>query len=365
MKDQAAQRELFGDININFPSKIKHDARTSTWQVIGKVHDSSRTLKTNFTFFRWEETIKSLWINNIYEAAFNTLLMIRLYFVNLLFLRFWAADSRCWMISILPLFLFVAALLSGVSLIYTEIYLYKSLHPNITAWLGSSALCALLLVGVCKLWIFLGKNFGFFWLMQIYNFSALWMNGKLLQLDENLVSYTEAILKDARENPDEDIVLLAHSVGTMLAVRVAFQLLDHPESPFNDKRKLRFVSLGHCIPLASAQKSATRNYHHALGVLSKSRNIEWLDFSSPKDRASFPLIHPLHLKPQNPASGLWPRMFSPRFHRIFSAQKYQSMRWNWYAIHFLYFISPSSLEKEGYDFYKMLFCPPTEPLNLP
>ena len=111
------------------------------------------------------------------------------------------------------------------------------------------------------------------------------------------------------------------------------------------------LTLGHCIPLVSFQKSADF-FRNDLASLHKAQ-IVWIDFTSPIDGACFPLVDFMSIAglAQNP----YPKYLSTRFHKLYTQKSYKKIRYDWYKAHFLYLYANEILGV--YDFYNLIGGP--------
>lgn len=190
------------------------------------------------------------------------------------------------------------------------------------------------------------------WLLRLVQFTRLQAYERVPGLDDRLAAFAARIREvaspdDGGDGDVDEILLVGHSVGATLALRVLAQLADLPRPP-------TFLSLGHCVPLLTALSPAAR-WREELGRVAASR-VEWLDVSAPIDWAAFPAVDPVRGAGLPPAPPGWhPRLVSPRFHQLFGPATYRGLKRNRFRVHLQYLMAT---ERPGpYDFFAITAGP--------
>ncbi len=236
----------------------------------------------------------------------------------------------------------VVYLLGGLySSIYSGIYFYG----NIGGFWGTltGILSAVMILLVLER---IGNNIGVFWLLRIYAFSVRLGNNEVDLLEDRINYFSNEIANRVKDSDDiDEILLVSHSVGTILAVSVLSRARHQFESV--NWNKFSMITLGECIPLVSFQPNA-KHYREELNYIASS-NLFWLDYTSPIDGACFPLHD--FIKSSGIEHDNYPNIYfrSPRFHKLFHKITYQKLRRDWYKTHFLYLMSTQFAGE--YDFF--------------
>ncbi len=148
-------------------------------------------------------------------------------------------------------------------------------------------------------------------------------------LDERLAQFAATITTALDEDWDE-VLLVTHSNGSILAVPVLAQVLAARggELPGN----FAFVSLGGCVQLLEFRRDAPQ-FRAQLATLARGR-LAWLDVGSLTDGAAIPLVDPWLGHAPCPPHDL--TQLSPRWFRYCDPATYKARRADKYATHFDY-----------------------------
>ena len=168
------------------------------------------------------------------------------------------------------------------------------------------------------------------WLLRFFVF-----NSELCRADghaaiDERVDLFAADIAGALASGDEEVLLVTHSNGSILAVPLMLRLAERLGGTLPDRFAL--VTLGHCIPLVACRSDAGwfREALRALGRLS----FRWIDIGSPPDGAAFYGVDPLLLVADQAATTV--TLLSPRFHLFYDPDTYHQGWLNKYEIHFDY-----------------------------
>jgi hypothetical protein len=198
----------------------------------------------------------------------------------------------------------------------------------------------------------LARKIAVFWLLRIYRFSADYIHSDHKKVDERLDRFADRIveaLKRAEAGEVDEVVLVSHSVGTILTIPL-LERIRKKLGPGAWERKFGVVTLGECIPTVSFHPGATA-YRRQMEAAAKGREFVWLDFTTPIDGACFPLLDFYATSGVELPSTDRPRYLSPRFHTLYPPREYKRLRKNRYATHFVYLISAP---KDGpYNYFRM------------
>lgn len=217
----------------------------------------------------------------------------------------------------------------------------------IIAGIGSWPWMAIGAVSAAVMWfgaIKLGEKIAVFWLLKIYGFTARWGKGCAPSLDARITAFTDHIAREIEADDAQEVMLVGHSIGGILAIPIAAQL-----SQRGLKNPLTLVTLGQSIPLVSFQREA-QSYRNDLTRVMNDSDILWIDYAAPADGACFPLME---VMPDGTSTS--PVRLNTRFVQLYEVAKYKRMRINPYKIHFLYL---SASDYAGaYDYFAMTAGP--------
>jgi len=306
------------------------------WEI--EVNDHGHNVHTTYNFLSWDDIVRKQWSSSLLEYYKDLLYCIKAYIFTGLVFSFAKASPKQMLAAFYP----VLYLLGSLAL---ALYLGKVVSDNLwgyVAFLVGSFVTLGVLIGLEKV----GNHLGVFWLLRIYAFSVRWGKGEVRSIEDRIDDFVQEIANALKDEDTDEILLVSHSVGTIVSVSVIARALE--KSDHWDK--FGMITLGECIPLVSFQPNA-HHYRQELIKLGAHKNLLWIDYTSAIDGACFPLYDfiPDHEKLSKKRS--LPLYLSPRFHTLFTTMTYKKLRRDWYTAHFLYLMST---QKSGeYDYYAM------------
>lgn len=167
--------------------------------------------------------------------------------------------------------------------------------------------------------------------------------------EAKLDALAERIVEVAEEAGDEQVVVLGHSIGSLMAAAaVSRALARHPGL----EARLALVTLGHCLA-PYARLGGDPGWARDLARLVASR-VRWIDVTSPADGASAGRWPPLRFSAHDAVARVTAR--SPRFHEALAPERLRRLRRDPRALHFQYL--RLSDRPEVYDVRQYLAGPP-------
>lgn len=325
-KEHSKKQSKINNLSIEISSRHKVHNHIYQWNLESKHH--SDTVHTTYNFLSWDDIIRKEWSSGILNYYKDLLFCIITYIFNGLVFKFAKSSPKQMLAAFYP----VVYLITGLYIsLYVGMYIFENLGGVFGSIAGSIS-------GVIILLILerIGNHIGVFWLLRIYAFSVR-LGNKEVDFMEDRIDYFSNEIANCVKNSDDidEILLISHSVGTILAVSVLSRAIQQVESI--NWNKFSMITLGECIPLVSFQPNA-QHYREELNHIA-SNNLFWLDYTSPIDGACFPLHN--FLKSSGIANSDYPNIYfrSPRFHKLFDKITYQKLRRDWYKTHFLYLMS--------------------------
>lgn len=319
-------------------SSPKDDDGMPFWEVC------TPTTQVRYYFLQWNDIVREHWSRSIMDALLDCLWMLRFYILTGFFVKFIKESFYQFITGAYPfLYILLSAVFALSSAFYGFLYLYEMGYG-----VAGGIVALLLILGLGKLAFYVGKKFAIFWIARICVFCSQWENYGQRVLQERIESFSHRVfsqLKANQETKHYELLLIAHSVGTILGVCVLAAVIKRCEKEGVDYSALKVLTLGECIPLVSFQKGFG-SFKRDLQFISK-RRIIWYDFTSIIDGACFPQMD--FFKKSGIQAEFTPKYLSARFHTLYQAKEYQSIKSNKYKAHFLYLFATQI--KGRYDFY--------------
>ncbi|EAK0811259.1 DUF829 domain-containing protein [Campylobacter lari] len=285
---------------------------------------------TTYTFLGWNDIVKKNWSEGIKDALSDCYSFFRIYTITGLFLKFGKESPHQLITGYYPFFYVL------LSLIFTLFCAFGSLLylQNFHIVLGILAFI-LSLVFLPKMLYKLGKKLAVFWIARICSFCANWEKNSQGELELRMDDFARVIFEKLKENANDknyELILSAHSVGTVLCINVLAKVLRKCEDENISFENLKVLTLGECIPLVSYQKRSFE-FRKDLEYLG-SKNLIWYDFTSIIDGACFAQVD--FIRTSGVKAQFSPKYLSAKFHTLYKNKDYKKIKKDKYKAHFLY-----------------------------
>ena len=289
---------------------------------------------TAYRFLAWDDIVRAHWPKGPLAVARGTLGAYRGFLAHLdrkLAMK-WPWGSRFTLFypgaTMVGVPLVVALVVAGVLALVVAFALPVGVPA---AWrvAGVAGLTLAITAGVT---VWLLHKMHSMWLLRFIIFNHLLAGRQTSsELDARLDTFADTIAAAIRAAPPgEEVLLVTHSNGSILAVPLMARLL----ARFGGTMPAHFalVTLGCCIPLLAAHRGA--GWFHLLLDEVGQGDFRWVDIGSPTDGACAPLVAPLQGRAIERPAGL--RQFSPRWFRYADPATYKARRADKYNTHFDY-----------------------------
>ncbi|EGK8048439.1 DUF829 domain-containing protein [Campylobacter lari] len=285
---------------------------------------------TTYTFLGWNDIVKKNWSEGIKDALNDCYSFFRIYTITGLFLKFGKESPHQLITGYYPFFYVL------LSLIFTLFCAFGSLLylQNFHIVLGILAFI-LSLVFLPKMLYKLGKKLAVFWIARICSFCANWEKNSQGELELRMDDFARVIFEKLKENVNDknyELILSAHSVGTVLCINVLAKVLRKCEKENVSFENLKVLTLGECIPLVSYQKRSFE-FRKDLEYLG-GKNLIWYDFTSIIDGACFAQVD--FIRTSGVKAQFNPKYLSAKFHTLYKNKDYKKIKKDKYKAHFLY-----------------------------
>lgn len=316
----------FPEIKISLINKEKN-----------KLEFSSTSVAIDYEILSWHKIVKCYWSDS-FMANFINIVII---FYESLFKGAYYRLSKISPKSILqkPFLSYVALIWFFMSILMLILLNDLSVSfSRLETFIGWSVFFAVNIF-IYKL---LGKA-NFFWVAKVMRFYVSYAQNESKLVKNKELEFKQKIIAALDSQKYDEVVLVSHSVGTILCLSVYADLVKEKKD-----LGLTVVTLGHCVTGVQVIDGA-KWYLDKLRVLS-TRNSLWIDVTSGKDAVAFHRLNPGYYSCSAPNAHL-PALF----HRIFDKTFYQNLKWNFYEIHFLYLCKPCYPLESEFNYQKLIF----------
>ncbi|EAJ0334688.1 DUF829 domain-containing protein [Campylobacter lari] len=291
-----------------------------------------QTLHTNttYTFLNWNDIVKKNWSEGIKDALSDCYSFFRIYTITGLFLKFGKESPHQLITGYYPFFYVLLSLIFTLFCAFGSLFYLQNFHIvlGILAFILS-------LVFLPKILYKLGKKLAVFWIARICSFCANWEKNSQGELELRMDDFARVIFEKLKENANDknyELILSAHSVGTVLCINVLAKVLRKCEDENISFENLKVLTLGECIPLVSYQKRSFE-FRKDLEYLG-SKNLIWYDFTSIIDGACFAQVD--FIRTSGVKAQFNPKYLSAKFHTLYKSKDYKKIKKDKYKAHFLY-----------------------------
>ncbi len=358
--ESALQSKVSG-LNFTVGKRRRVHKLATAWQV---THQGGET-ETEYEFLRWDDIIRGHWAKNEIQLLKSA---VPVYWVFLKANLVGRLLRIAWPSAVTvsyPIIAFLGLLLVGLALSVTAVALPVMLgHPWWIGLLPAVALAA----GTIALARWLDGRFRSYWLLRTYGLMQPWAYGQIPELDERIREFASYIAEKIRADDADEVLLVGHSVGTILTIPLVVELLRLiPELGIKGPA-FGLVSLGNCIPLVSLLPKSGK-LRDDLRTVATAPGVHWLDFSARRDGASVTQVDPLAVSGVARPDGIpvRPLQFPVTIFRMFPPDVYAVIKKDIFRIHFQYIMAAEL--STGYDFYAITagpapltgLYPPTNP----
>lgn len=308
---------------------------------------------TDYEFLRWDDIIRSRWPKNEWQLLKSAVptywVFLKANLVGRLLKIAWPSALTVSY----PIIAFLGLLILGLLLAVAV-----GILPTVLGWPWWIGIlpAAGILVGTIFLGRWLDDRFRSFWLLRVYGAMQPWAYGKIPELDERIREFAADMVGKIRASDADEVLLVGHSVGTILTVPLVTELLKLEPELGTKGQNFGLVSLGNCLPLVSLLPGS-KQLRADLKTIATAPGVRWVDFSSRRDGASVTQVDPLKVSGISRPKGIpvRPQQFPVRIVKMFPPAVYDVIKKDIFRIHFQYIMAGEILT--DYDFFAITAGP--------
>ncbi|MCW2457041.1 UNVERIFIED_ORG: hypothetical protein M2414_004802 [Rahnella aquatilis] len=341
---QSKLQTKVNELDIHVSRRQRRSSYSHFWQL------TTAHTQTNYSYLGWDDIVRNNWPRGWLAIFYDVFYFLWAYLATGRVIAFARISYKQLITGFYPIVYFLFGSAMSVLLAITIAHLL--LAVLISSWMYYFLYgCISSVVMLLSMWVikYFGDRLAVFWLMGIYVFSDKWSKNNIPNLEYRIVQFANEIIQAVQDHDNEEVVIIAHSVGTMLVVPTLAKVLNTlTGEKYFASRRVVLITLGECIPLMSLQPAA-RDFRVSLAQLGQDPRLFWLDYTAPTDGACFPLLDPIISCGLQRAANAGPQLLSPRFFTLYHAKHYKKLRKDWYTMHFLYLMATDKAGK--YDFF--------------
>ena len=349
-REESQKQSSHNGAQIGIGTRSKLNEIVSAWRV--DADWSGQQTHTDYQFMHWDDLVRTNWQRNAVRLWMSGLWPYLQLLTCGAWLRIWKIAKPVAISGAFPMVLFVLSVVAAS-----------------VAWLMAGAaffglgfgwLLSIIVGGISAavtMWggLLLSEKLGGQWLLRTFLFVYEWGRGNHPQLEQRFKSFVQHIIDEQTTNPVDEVLLVGHSIGTMVAVEVASRLSSEFGSN-NQDGAIRLLTLGQCIPVLSFIPQA-KAFREALASMTKMGAIPWTDVTIPPDPLCFYNLDPVKVSGVNAPPSYATQLAIARVFRMFKKETYATLRWNKLRLHFQYLMA--SELPANYDYFLMTAGPHT------
>lgn len=300
----------------------------SRWQVAWRASaEAPESVHTEHVFMSWDDLIRANWSRSPWALLREFVQTYAAIVRDVGPSRVKQMYDNAYLTGILP-----AAYLLGTLLIGLLLGLAMSLGVGAWGWLAAPAV-------VAGLWVY-GARKGLFWLLRIFNFIIRMGRGPLPGLQARTAEWVNDIVQRQQQDPVDEVLLVGHSVGTLVMVDTVDQLLRDPRwQALRQGRTTGVVTLGQCYPFVAMVPRA-QAFRAALQRICSAPGLLWWDVSARIDPLCFHNTHPLARSGVAHEGLPLPVLHNAKFFQMYEPANWARIRADKLQTHFLYLMTP-------------------------
>lgn len=310
------------------------------WQVQWQpsASDAESPAVTDHVFMSWDDIIRAHWSRNAWALILE---FVRTYWGILFHVslkRTRQLYKTAFLTGILPAVYLLSTVLLGLLLGAMGHWMAVTLAPTAHWWMVGGV-WVMAAGAVAAAWMY-GTRKGLFWLLRIFHFIILMGRGPIAGLEQRTRDWVDQIVKAQQTDPVDEVVLVGHSVGTLVMVdAVAALVNDARWQQMQNGRKTLVLTLGQCYPFVAMVPRA-QAFRESLRRLSFDNRLFWVDVTSRIDPLCFYNAHPLVKTGVPHANAPNPLLYPAKFFQMYEDMHWQQLKKDKLLTHFLYLMTP-------------------------
>ncbi len=348
-RDEAFKQQAVDQAAIEVGPRTRFGRRQSGWAVTAEW--DGQQVETDYRFMSWDDIVRKHWIRSPLRLVARGVTGYPTYLATGGLQRARTLSRGAFISGILPLLFQLLVLLLMLPAALLGWFLGSATALPLAAPLMAAALAGAIVYGGLRI----AERFGIFWLLRICVFIYDWGREGIPGLDERAREMADAIVTAQRDDPVDEVLIVGHSIGSMLAVSVAAELLrDGGSVPPELTDRIGLMTLGQCIPWLGFMPQANA-FRSQLEVLARAESLPWIDVSGPTDPLGFYNVDPIAESGIRDTPPGRPRLVTARFFRMFHFDTYRRLRRDKLRLHFQYLMA-SELPAD-YDYFRITAGP--------
>jgi hypothetical protein len=220
-REESAKQSVHLGTSVQVGARSKQGPHVSAWKVESEW--DGHAVQTEYQYLHWDDLVRRHWEPNRLKLVWLSLATYAGYAACGALGRLRTTFKGPFYSAMYPLVYLALLLLLAVGLgTVTGTALAGLSGIDAVGWAGGLA------AGFALAWggMALGNRLAVFWLLQIYRFVQGWGVREPHGIMERIDALAGWIAQEQQASPDEEVLLIGHSVGSIVVVSVAARLAD-------------------------------------------------------------------------------------------------------------------------------------------
>ena len=351
----AREQSAFTGVEIDVGPRTKLDPLTVKWTVdyrrpgpdAGAEPES--VTETQYIVPRWDDIVRDYWWQDNWRQLPDLLNTTWHYLRSGALWKIYRQRWAAFVLVFAPFLLLILLLPGMVAHGWAGYTLSQALVSRLA--LAESALIFAFITAMALFWAYWARrHWHSQWILRGYSFIRRMATGRVPALDTRLDGMAEMVCRQALKGEDDEILIVGHSVGTILAVSVLARAFERDPLLAERGAAIGLVTLGHCTPLMSNLPGAVR-FRDELAILANRTDFRWVDFSDALDDYAFGGVDPVVAAGKTSRRADHPQMRSPEVSKLFEPGPFSKPRMDVFGIHQQYLCA--GRPGHAYDYFAM------------
>ena len=279
-----------GHEEISITKRKAVQTNTTEWAVDTPASDQAPSTHTDFQFLGWDDIARKHWPTSRFKHWLSYVRITPRYLLSGFFQKSWKLSVPAASYLLSPNVLILLTALACVLIAALTIGIGTA-----AASPTGKALLAAIAVGACWLvWRFAHRfetSRKLDWIMRSYAFTARQAHDEAPEIETRLDEFAQQIIARVQQNRDDEIIIVGHSSGAMMAVSALARAIERYPKLFEHPAKIGLLTLGQCLPMLGLLPRAT-TFRSELATLATQRELLWVDLSSTTDQICTSKLNP-------------------------------------------------------------------------
>ncbi|GAB4069723.1 hypothetical protein KHC28_24610 [Ancylobacter sonchi] len=312
---------------------------------------------TDFALLRWDDIVVALDERPSVVRLWRGLAALLEFARNGTSRRYFKATLRYGIFCLFPVGILVLFLLAGLlGGLVASLFAGWLLPPETSGHAATLVGLTTALLLFLGLFVQPGRRWRLHQALDDWDLARDYLHGRSPLMDERLERFTDYFVQKVQSGDYDEVVLVGHSLGATLALRVLVQAFARDPELGRRGTRLNLLTCGATIPKFSLHPDAGAVRADAARV-SAHPDLFWAEYQARHDAINFYKYHPVKLcrAEFDTAEYGQPILKNANLKQMISREKLRALRWHIMRLHYQFLLANEM--KAPYDFFMIALGP--------